>query len=172
MQSLGCVRLSCQCGMMQTACEPSQLDVAEQNDVLTNTRGGRQEEYSKEPGTEMIVEWNVQSSCTVFWHHLKNVNARFSSHLWFSLVITNTNWRGINMNMKPLRVGKHLLIRVFFLIFCPQLRLLLFLFKMQLLEETLLNIFYYFSIPPNLDANVPHDQGSRVYFHGNCEIRA
>lgn len=42
--------------MIQTACEPSQMDVAEQNDVLTNTGGARQEEYSKELGIEMIVE--------------------------------------------------------------------------------------------------------------------
>lgn len=42
-QSLGCVRPGCQGVEMLNTCVPSQLDVSVH--MLTNTGGGRQEEY-------------------------------------------------------------------------------------------------------------------------------
>lgn len=55
MQSLGCVRPGCQCMVMQPTCVPSQLDVSVHKDRVTNTGGGRQEQYLNYLGTEMMV---------------------------------------------------------------------------------------------------------------------
>lgn len=54
--------------------------MAEQNHVLTNSGGGRQEEYSKGLGIATVVEM-FNPHAPSFGDHLKNVNAQFSSHL-------------------------------------------------------------------------------------------